>query len=148
MQYPLVSTVRSGRKYCQQWPARAELNSLFIENRVVLLASLLTKLMPVLAASCAIIQLWFLGMAFLPQIAAMCLLLLSLPLQLWYWMGIRANTPLPPSLLAWYQQIRQLMHQQGIETAKLNAPGRYQDLALLLQKAYQQLDKAFFREWI
>ena len=148
MQYPLVSTVRSGREYCLQWPARAELNSLFIENKIVLLISLLTRLMPILAASCAAFQLWFLGMAYLPQIAAMCLLLLSLPFQLWYWMGIRANTPLPPSLVIWYQQIRQRMQQQGIETAKLNTPGGYRDLALLLQKAYQQLDKTFFREWI
>ena len=148
MQYPLVTTVRSGREYCQQWPVRVELNSLFIENKIVLLASLLAKLMPVLAVVCAVLQCWLLGVAFLPQIAAMSLLLLSLPVQLWYWMGIRANTPLPPSLIVWYKQILQRMQQHGVETARLNAPGCYRDLALLLQKAYQQLDKAFLRELI
>ncbi len=147
MQYPLYATVRAGREYSKQWPEQAELNSVFVESKVILLTSVTARVMPLSALCCAILQFWYLGMAFLPQILAMFLLLVSLPLQGWYWLGVRAATPLPPAIAAWYQQIRQQMQQQGIELAAIKPPGCYRDLALLLRKAYQQLDKAFVREW-
>ena len=148
MQYPLYTTVIAGREYSKAWPVQAELNSLFIENKVILLTSLTARVMPIAALSCAALQYWFLGSAHLPQILAMFFLLVSLPLQGWYWLGVRASTPLPPAVAAWYQQIRQKMLQQGVELSQLKAPGRYRDLAHLLRAAYQQLDKAFVKEWL
>ncbi len=148
MLYPLYATVRAGREYSKQWPTQAELNSLFIDNKVILLTSICARFLPLAALCCAAVQFWFLGIGFLPQILAMLLLLVSVPLQGWYWLGIRAATPLPPAVAAWYQQVRQKMQQQGVELAAIKAPGCYRDLALLLRKAYQQLDKAFVREWL
>ena len=148
MQYPLYTTVVAGREYSKEWPAQAELNSVFIDNKVILLTSLTARIMPLAALGCATLQYWFLGSDHLPQILAMLLLLVSVPLQGWYWLGIRAATPLPPAVAAWYQQIRQQMLQQGVEMSAIKAPGCYRDLALLLRKAYQQLDKAFVKEWL
>ncbi|WP_215398617.1 terminus macrodomain insulation protein YfbV [Rheinheimera oceanensis] len=148
MQYPLYTTLRAGREYSKLWPARAELNSLFIENKVILLTSVTGRYLPGLALLCAAVQYGYLGSAFLPQILAMMLFLVSLPLQGWYWLGVRAETKLPPSIASWYQQIRQQMQQHGVELAPVSQPGRYKDLAVLLKKAYQQLDKTFVRQWL
>lgn len=148
MQYPLYTTVRAGREYGKQWPAKAELNSLFIENKVILLTSVAGRFLPILALVCAVLQYAYLGHAFLPQIFTMTLFLATLPLQGWYWLGVRSATPLPPSIASWYQQIRQKMQQQGVNLAPVKQPGCYKDLAILLQQAYQQLDRAFVKQWL
>lgn len=148
MQYPLYTTLRAGREYSKQWPAKAELNGLFVENKVILLTSVAWRYLPALALVCAAVQLSYLGLAHLPQIITMLLFLAALPLQGWYWLGVRSATPLPPSIAAWYQHISQQMQQHGIQLAPVSQPGSYKDLALLLQKAYQQLDKTFIKQWL
>ena len=148
MQYPLYATVRAGWTYSKECPAQPEQNSFFIERKVILLTSITARFMPLSALCCSALQYWLLGADYLPQILAMLFFLASLPLQGWYWLGVRAATPLPPAVAAWYQQIRVKMQQQGIELASLKAPGCYRDLAQLLTKAYQQLDKTFVREWL
>lgn len=148
MQYSLYATVRAGREYSKQWPAKPELNGLFIENKVILLTSITGRLLPALALAAGVVQYSYLGDAYLPQIVTMMLFLASVPLQGWYWLGIRAATPLPPAVANWGQQIRHKMQQQGIELAPLKQPWRYKDLALLLQKAYQQLDRSFIGQWL
>jgi uncharacterized protein len=148
MQYPLYTTLRAGREYSKQWPAEAELNSIFVENKVILLTSIAGRFLPWLALLCATAQFSYLGAAFLPQIITMLLFMATLPLQGWYWLGVRSATPLPPAIANWYQQIRQKMQQQGIAIAPVNQPGRYKDLAVLLQQAYQQLDRTFVKQWL
>lgn len=148
MQYPLYATVKAGREYSKQWPAKPELNSIFIENKVILFTTLSSKLLPLTALLVALLQFWYLGNDYLGQIVASMLFVASVPLQGWYWLGVRAATPLPPSVASWYQQVRQKMQQQGIELKPLSQPWRYKDLAALLQKAYQQLDKSFVSQWL
>lgn len=147
MQYPLYSTVRAGREYSRQWPTKAELNGLFPENKVIRLTELAFRYIPLLALVVACLQFTLLGETFLPQILAMMLFLASLPFQGWYWLGVRAATPLPPAMISWYKQIRQQMQQHGIVLAPASHPYRYRDLAQLLKQAYQQLDKTFIRNW-
>jgi len=148
MQYPFYHTLRAGREYSKQWPVKTELNSLFIENKIILLTSIVARYVPFLALLCAFMQYHFLGASFLPQIITMLLFLLTLPLQGWYWLGVRAATPLPPSIASWYKQIREKMQQHGIHLTPVKQPGCYRDLALLLQQAYQQLDRAFVKQWL
>jgi uncharacterized protein len=148
MQYPLYTTLRAGREYSKQWPAKAELNSMFVENKVILLTTIAGRFLPLLALLSAVIQFSYLGSAFLPQVITMMLFIATLPLQGWYWLGVRAATPLPPGIANWYQQIRQKMQQQGIALAPVKQPGRYKDLAVVLQQAYQQLDRAFIKQWL
>lgn len=148
MQYPLYTTVKAGREYSKVWPAKPELNGIFVENKVILFTTLSSKLLPLTALLVALLQFWYLGYEHLGQIVASMLFLASLPLQGWYWLGVRAATPLPPSVASWCQQVRQKMLQQGIELKPLSQPWRYKDLAALLQKAYQQLDKSFVSQWL
>lgn len=148
MQYPLYTTLIAGREYSKQWPANAELNSLFAENKVILLTSLAWRYLPLAALVCAVVQLSYLGIANLPQVLAMMLFLISLPLQGWYWLGVRSVTPLPPAISSWCKQIRQKMQQQGVTVAPSQQPERYKDLATVLQQAYQQLDRAFIKQWL
>lgn len=148
MQYPLYATVRAGREYSKTWPAKAELNGIFIENKVILLTKLTAKVMPLLSLLCAVAQYSYLGEAFLPQILAMMLFMAALPLQGWYWLGVRAETAMPPAVASWYLQIREKMVQRNVVVAPANQPARYKDLALVLQQAYQQLDKAFIKQWL
>lgn len=148
MQFKLFSTIRSGRQYSQLWPCQTELNSVFPENKVIRLTGLGFRFLPVLAVATALLQFHLLGMAFLPQILAMMLFLVTLPFQGLYWLGIRSQTPLPPSIASWFVEIRQKMQQQGIELPVVKQPGSYFDLARLLKQAYQQLDKAFIKEWL
>lgn len=148
MQYPLYTTLIAGREYSKQWPANAELNSLFSENKVILLTSLGWRYLPLAALVCAVVQFSYLGATHLPQVLAMMLFLISLPLQGWYWLGVRSVTPLPPAIASWCKQIRQKMQQQGVAVAPSQQPERYKDLAILLQQAYQQLDRAFVKQWL
>lgn len=148
MQYPLYATVKAGREYSKVWPAKPELNGVFVENKVILFTTLSSKLLPLTALLVALLQFWYLGNEHLGQIVACMLFVASVPLQGWYWLGVRAATPLPPSVASWYQQVRQKMQQQGIELKPLSQPWRYKDLAALLQKAYQQLDKSFVSQWL
>ena len=148
MQYPLYTTLLAGREYSKHWPANAELNSLFVENKVILLTSLSWRYLPVASVVCAAAQFSYLGVAHLPQMLAMMLFLISIPLQGWYWLGVRSATPLPPAMATWCKQIQQKMQQQGVAVAPTQQPARYKDLALLLKQAYQQLDKAFVKQWL
>ncbi|MDX5406979.1 MAG: DUF412 domain-containing protein [Chromatiaceae bacterium] len=148
MQYPLYATVKAGREYSKVWPAKPELNGIFVENKVILFTTLSSKLLPLTALLVALLQFWYLGNEHLGHIVASMLFVASVPLQGWYWLGVRAATPLPPSVASWYQQVREKMQQQGIELKPLSQPWRYEDLAALLQKAYQQLDKSFVSQWL
>ena len=148
MQYPLYATVKAGREYSKVWPAKPELNGVFVENKVILFTTLSSKLLPLTALLVALLQFWYLGNEHLGQIVASMLFVASVPLQGWYWLGVRAATPLPPSVASWYREVRQKMQQQGIEVKPLSQPWRYEDLAALLQKAYQQLDKSFVSQWL
>ena len=147
MQYSVFATLKAGREYSKQWPAEVELNSLFAENRVILLTVITWRYLPFSALCCIGLQLSYLGLAYLPQSIAMSLFLIGIPFQGWYWLGIRSTTPLPPAIAQWGNQIRQRMQQHGIVTAPVQGTQRYKDLALLLQQAYQQLDRSFLKQW-
>jgi uncharacterized protein len=142
------SILKKGYYFSKQWPVKSELNSLFIENKIIFLTSLASRYLPILAVVTAYIQYSLLGSDFLPQIIAMMLFIATLPLQGLYWLGIRSNTKLPPSHAAWLKQICDKMQQQGLELPRFKQPSRYIDLAKVLQQAFRQMDKAFIREWI
>ncbi|WP_333606768.1 terminus macrodomain insulation protein YfbV [Arsukibacterium sp.] len=147
MQMNMFRVLQTGRDYSQVWPVKPELNALFPENKIIQLTRFSFRFLPVFAVITAMFQLKLLGAEQLGTIMAMMFFLISLPLQGWYWLGVRASTPLPPALLTWCQQLREKMQTQGIELKSEQAPKSYLDLAQLLKQAYQQLDKAFIRQW-
>ncbi|CAM3867893.1 terminus macrodomain insulation protein YfbV [Rheinheimera salexigens] len=148
MLFSLYSVLKKGHHYSKKWPVKPELNSIFPENKIILLTSLSSRYLPLLAIAVAYIQYSLLGSGFLPQIIAMMLFIATLPLQGFYWLGVRSKTTLTPAHAAWFRHICDKMQQHGIELPRYNQPGRYIDLAQVLQQAYRQLDKAFIRDWI
>ncbi|WP_019676719.1 terminus macrodomain insulation protein YfbV [Arsukibacterium perlucidum] len=144
----LFALLQEGRQYSLIWPVKPELNSLFPENKVIQLTSLGFRYLPGLAVLTAFFQLTLLGSGFTGQILAMMLFILSLPLQGWYWLGVRSSSRLPPALVSWCRQIRQQMQEQGVETQAVKEPRNYVDLANTLAIAYKQLDKTFMRPWL
>lgn len=143
----LVSIISEGFRYGKTWPAQPELNAIFPENKVIFLTKQAARVLPLLALVTAVVQFKLLGAEFLGQILAMMLLLISMPFQGWYWLGIRANSALPPSLINWGNEIRQQIQKHGRVDSLPGVPKNYSDLARLLQQAYQQLDKTVMRRW-
>lgn len=144
----LFMLLQAGREYSQVWPVKPELNALFPENKIIQLTRMGFRYLPVLAVLTAFFQLSMLGSGFTGQILAMMLFIISLPLQGWYWLGVRSSASLPPALVSWCRQIRQQMQEQGVDTQTVTEPRNYLDLARILATAYKQLDKTFMRPWL
>lgn len=143
----LISTLGAGVRYSRIWPAKPELNAIFPENKVIFLTKMAVRYLPVLAVATAIMQFKLLGAEFLGQIIAMMLFIMSMPLQGWYWLGVRANTNLPPALIRWGNEIREQIQKHSQLEALPSSPKSYLDLAHLLQQAYKQLDNTVMRRW-
>lgn len=67
----------------------------------------------------------------------------GLPLQGLWWLGKRAITPLPPTLLQWFHEVRHKLFEAGQAVAPIEPIPTYQSLADLLKRAFKQLDKTF-----
>ena len=67
----------------------------------------------------------------------------SLPMQGLWWLGRRSVTPLPPTLLQWFHEVRNKLTEAGQAVAPLEGTPTYQTLADLLKRAFKQLDKTF-----
>lgn len=137
--------LREGLRYKSTWPRVVELNGLFIENQLILWVNRLERWVPPIAVLIMAFQLNSNQENALSMAFVQALLLLSLPVQGWYWLGMRATTPLPPSLASWYQQIAQRMEEHGVHLPSRSQRLCYIDLAQLLQTAHRQLEKSFNR---
>ncbi|MDO6528319.1 terminus macrodomain insulation protein YfbV, partial [Motilimonas sp. 1_MG-2023] len=71
--------------------------------------------MPMLAVFTILLQYQVGHEMFWPNTVGMVLFMVSLPLQGIYWLGKRAHSPLPPSLVRWYHQIHQIVAQHSSE---------------------------------
>ncbi|MCC5851316.1 MAG: DUF412 family protein [Alkalimonas sp.] len=147
MQSSLRSVIQAGIAYSKVWPQQSDLNSIFPENRIIALTQWAQKIAPPFVVLNAVLLVSWHGGTQLPLVIAMSLLLLSMPLHGWYWLGVRSQKKLPPPTRHWYQQIQQQMQQHGVATALPQKQALcYHDLGRLLQQAYRQLDRTFIRE--
>lgn len=147
MKQSMYSTISAGMQYGKSWPLQPELNGLFPENRMIRLTTWAQKVFPAIAVLNGWMQWQWFGGTQLPLLIAMTLLLLSMPVQGWYWLGVRSAAKLPPNLVEWHRQLVEKLQQRGckVVTHSDDPSLRYRDLALVLQQAYRQLDKAFIR---
>ena len=74
---------------------------------------------------------------------ATALFALSLPMQGLWWLGKRSVTPLPPSILHWFYEVRGKLEEAGRALAPVEGKPDYQALADILKRAFKQLDKTF-----
>ncbi|WP_284216010.1 terminus macrodomain insulation protein YfbV [Agaribacter marinus] len=137
------SYLKDGHEYMSLWPMKPALYSLFPECRIISATKFGMQVMPPLAVLTVALQLHYLGMAQLPQALVIGIFFFSLPVQGLYWLGHRANQPLPPHILSLYKDVYSKMQAQGCALEKVPAKPSFKALAKLLNSAFKQLDKAF-----
>ncbi|SMR98841.1 hypothetical protein VIM7927_00054 [Vibrio mangrovi] len=143
----LIHSLRDGQKYMDIWPMRKELAPIFPEQRIIKATRFAVKVMPAVAAISVLTQMTFHNSGAMPQAIVIALFAISLPLQGIWWLGNRANTLLPPSLAGWYRELHQKIIETGFALEPIKAKPRYKELALVLNKAFRQLDKSALDRW-
>ncbi|EKO3411678.1 DUF412 domain-containing protein [Vibrio fluvialis] len=143
----IVHSLKDGQKYMDTWPMRKELNLLFPEQRIIKATRFGIKVMPAVAAISMLTQMAFHNVQAMPQSIIIALFAISLPLQGIWWLGNRANTQLPPALASWYRELYQKIVETGFALEPIKSQPRYKELAMVLNRAFRQLDKAALERW-
>ena len=132
-----VSVLKSGQRYLHLWPRERSLFALFPESRVVLALEWAVRIVPAIVIISLFLQMQVGNPSLWPVVCSMSLVMSLLVFQGYYWLGVRAETRLPPSLSRWYAEINQKMGK-----SHLNSKPRYWELAETLKMAFQKLDRA------
>ncbi|MDD9339757.1 MAG: terminus macrodomain insulation protein YfbV [Providencia heimbachae] len=132
---------RLGNLYLKTFPLEKKLSPIFPEIRINKAVKFGIRFMPPVARFTLAWQI-ALGGELGPAIAT-ALFACSLPMQGLWWLGKRAATPLPASLLSWFYEIREKFTEAGIAIAPIEQQPNYMALAELLKRAFKQLDKSF-----
>ncbi|MEI8656752.1 MULTISPECIES: terminus macrodomain insulation protein YfbV [Vibrio] len=143
----IIHSLKDGQKYMQVWPMRKELNLLFPESRIIKATRFGIKVMPAVAAISVLTQMSFQNVQAMPQAVVVALFAISLPLQGMWWLGNRANTQLPPALAGWYREIHAKIVETGSALEPIKPKPRYKELAMVLNRAFRQLDKTALERW-
>ncbi len=125
-----------------KWAMRKELIPLFPENKVIHAIKFAVKVIPVIAVASILMQMAFNNYSGLPQAMTIALFALSIPLQGIWWLGIRRDTLLPPTLISWYRELHKNIMSKGEAIQPIRSRSRYQELAKILNYAFKQLDKS------
>ncbi|OKY27774.1 terminus macrodomain insulation protein YfbV [Thalassotalea sp. PP2-459] len=137
MNMNVVEIVKLGRKYMLLWPDRRELAEYFAEYHAIKMARLVCKYLPGVALFTLVMQLYFGGVASLPQSVVYTVFMLSVPLQALVMLGIKADKFLPPALANWYKEGVAKINQSGGDIKLCVQKPRYVDLAQLLNISYR-----------
>ncbi|MCC3703116.1 terminus macrodomain insulation protein YfbV [Rouxiella badensis] len=130
-----------GQHYMKTWPSDKRLAPVFPENRISTATRFGVRFMPPLAVFTLAWQI-ALGGQLGPAVAT-SIFACSLPMQGLWWLGRRSVTPLPPTLLGWFHEVRHKLIEAGQALAPIEGVPTYQSLAEVLKRAFKQLDKTF-----
>ena len=143
----MFTTIKNGRKYLKTWRLEPKLGMIFPENRIIKSVIFIQKLILPMILLTLVWQYAIAGYqeyswaATIITLIALCLL----PLQGYWWLGKRAITTLPPTTTTWFYHIHQRLAEKETLPPIPTKPN-YQDLAELLAKAFERLDKSFWQE--
>ncbi|GAK18071.1 LOW QUALITY PROTEIN: hypothetical protein JCM19053_3791 [Vibrio sp. JCM 19053] len=143
----LIHSLKDGQNYMEIWPVRKELSAIFPEQRIIKATRFGIKVMPAVAAISVLTQMAFNNYHALPQSIVVALFAISLPLQAIWWLGARSNTKLPPSLASWYRELHQKNCGNRFCIRACQSSPRYKELAIILNRAFRQLDKSSLERW-
>jgi uncharacterized membrane protein YfbV (UPF0208 family) len=101
---------RRGQHYAKTWPLDKRLAPVFIENRIIRATRYAIRIMPPIAIFTVLAN--RAGRPAGPAVAT-ALFALSLPMQGLWWLGKRSVTPLPPSILNWFYEVRGKLQEAG-----------------------------------
>lgn len=133
-----VNKMKTGQRYLQLWPREQALAAIFPETRVITALEWALRIIPAIMVISLFLQIQAGSPDLWPVVSSTLLVMLSLPFQGFYWLGLRAETRLPPALSRWYADINQKLGK-GSGTAR----PRYMELADTLSQAFKTLDRSF-----
>ena len=141
-------TLKMGQHYLNIWPLEPKLGAIFPENRVIKATLFAQKMMPFLAVLFVVWQQIYargdnmaLAVAVLSALFALCL-----PLQGFYWLGKRTQTPLSSqSAVSFHHVLEKLKEKQEVIPNFSDKP-TYLDLANLLKIAQKKLPQGFWQD--
>lgn len=144
----MLQTIKTGNNYAQIFPRNKGLKSYFWEYHAIQLFNHLVKLLPPILA---LILVWG-WLVFsndtdlLANVVVAFLFAVSLPVQILFLLGKRANMPLPLKFLALYQKLQYKLNAENFKEIKTNhsttLPNFY-NLAILLQRAENKFGANF-----
>lgn len=143
----MYNTLQAGQHYLNTFPNQKKLNLFLPDYRLIRLVKFSAKVMPAFACFAVIWQYFFSDpeQTITANSTLTALFALSIPFQGLYWLGRRAKSPLPLSLLEWYETLRQKLISEQHNIADQAVPS-YQDFANLLQLAEKTWGDQYFDE--
>lgn len=139
MRRGFLQVLKDGYRYADEWP-RHSVTVGFVETRVIPAARFGEKVTPPIAVLNALLVWQFLPTEQLAQGILMSLIILSLPLQGWYWLGWRAKQTLSPRLRHWYKELQNKLQGSGETCQPTGEYGpNYYDLAVIVRRALDTL---------
>ncbi len=134
----IFEIIKLGQKYLKSWPEKPELIQYFSDYRAVQSCRFVCRYFPVLAVLTVILQLYLGSWQALPQAMVYGVFLLSMPVQAYIILGVKADKFLPQSLANWYREGVAKVNEQGGNIKLSIYKPRYIDLAQLLQLTYSK----------
>lgn len=140
-------TLQAGQRYLNTLPNQKKLGLFMIDYRLIRLVKFSVRFMPAFACFAILWQYFFSDptQSVLVNSIITGLFAVSIPFQGLYWLGKRAKSPLPLSLLKWYEELRQKLISEQINVDTQTMPS-YQDFANLLQLAEKTWGNKYFDE--
>ncbi|WP_392565421.1 terminus macrodomain insulation protein YfbV [Utexia brackfieldae] len=138
----LAQLFKNGQKYRQIFPQDRRLKPLFPETKIIDLIKLGNRFMPPAVVLIFVWQYYLNSNLILSLITAF--FALSLPIQGIFWLGKRAQTPLPLNLLGWFNELtsRLVAHQVIGKKALITMP-TFMDLVIIMNLAKLHLGDYF-----
>lgn len=141
------NTLKQGQLYLNTWPLVAKLGMIFPENRIIKSTVFAQRFMPFLAVFAVVWgSLFGQGLSTLAATVLTAVFALFIPLQGLYWLGKRAQKPLPAQSAVCFGKISDRLKAKNIALPQIKGEPTYQHLAEILKLAEQKLDKHFWEE--
>lgn len=136
----LIGLLKDGQQYMQLCPQDARFKATFPEINIIQLTRLGIRFAPPLAVLLFIWQ-YYMDASLVVSIVTI-LFALSLPVQGMLWLGKRARMPLPLTLLAWFNELKQQLIKNRILGEKAALPPTYMELMKLVRLCQKQLHQS------
>ena len=143
----MYSTLQAGQRYLNTFPNQKKLGLFMPDYHLIRLVKFASRVMPAFACFAIVWQYFFHypEQSVLANASITALFALSIPFQGLFWLGRRERSPLPLSLLKWYEELRQKLISEQHNIADQAVPS-YQDFANLLHLAEKTWGSRYFDE--
>lgn len=144
----MLSLFEAGQRYLNTFPNQKKLANFLPDYHIIRLVKFSAKVMPAFACFTLVWQYFFSDptQAILANAVITAIFAISIPFQGLYWLGKRARSPLPLSLLEWYESLRLKLINAQIKLEKEQSIPSFQDFANLLKLAEETWGNDYFHD--